>query len=301
MQTKLLFTIGLAALAAAALVGTAGATYAGKNGRIAIAEHGSGGVQIWAVLPDGSDPKQLTTEGFNATPAFSRDGRRMAYLSDRGGGTYDIWLMRADGTAAHQLTHMRGNAEFPDFAPGGLRVAFDGLTAGSAKDDIYVIGTDGKGLTRLTHGQGNNDRPVFSPDGRRIAFVSDRTGVQQVWVMNVDGTRQHQLTTKTLAHYAVDWSPDGKRIVFDEGGPGQPTAIVVAKADGTDQTKITHGATRDFGAVWSPDGRQIAFVRVFGFSSNAEQDVYVMNANGTGQHALHRGAKQLVPAWQPLP
>lgn len=302
MWWKQTMCAGVVAIGCASIVGTAGATYAGKNGRIAIAEHDGAGVQIWTVLPNGSDPQQLTTEGFNATPAFSRDGKTIAYLSDQSaGGTYELWLMRADGTAPRQLTHMRGNAEFPDFAPGGIRVAFDGVTAGSTKDDIYVIATSGKGLTRLTRNQGNNDRPVFSPDGKRIAFISDRTGVQQVWVMNQDGTHQHQITTKTLAHYAVDWNPDGKRIVFDEGGPGYPTAIMVAQADGSGQKQLTRGPSRDFGAVWSPDGRRIAFVRVFGFSATAEQDVFVMNADGTGQHALRKGKKQLVPAWQPLP
>ena len=302
MRTKLLIAVVSGVLASMSLIATAGATYAGKNGRIAIAEHGGKGVEIWTVLPDGGDPQQLTTSGFNATPAFSADGAQIAYLSDAGPrGTYEIWLMNADGTAQRQLTHLRGDASFPDFSPTGSRVAFGGHTGSSAKDDIYVVRVNGKGLTQLTKGEGHNDRPVWSPDGRHIAFVSDRTGVSQVWVMNRDGTHQQQLTRETLAHYGVDWSPDGSRFVFDEGGPGMPTAIFVMNANGTGKRQLTHGGTRDFAPAWSPDGRKIAFVRVFGFSAKSEQDVFIMNADGTGQHALHKGNKQLVPGWQPVP
>ena len=71
-------------------------------------------------------------------------------------------------------------------------------------------------------------------------------------------------------------------------------------ADGAGKHRLTHTSNRDFGATWSPDGKKIAFVRVFGFSQRAEQDVFVMDADGTHQHALHKGGKQLLPSWQPL-
>ena len=292
-------TAGLGVLLAA---GIASATYAGRNGRIAIVEHGAGGVQIWTVLPDGSSPQQLTTTGFNATPSFSRDGKQIAYLSDQGaGGQYEIWVMNADGTNAHQLTHLHGDAGFPDFLPTGARILFAGHSAANRNDDIYTVKANGTGLTRLTQDLGNNQQPVYSPDGRRIAFVSDRTGVSQVWVMNANGSHATQVTKDKVTHFVVDWSPDGRRLVYDDGNPGTPTAIVVSNVDGSAARMLTHGGTRDFGPRWSPDGRQIAFVRVFGFSSGVAQETYVMNADGTHQHLLHKGAKQLTPAWQPLP
>jgi TolB protein len=302
MRMKSITAAAAAGLAAVLLVGVANATYAGKNGRIAIVQRGGGGFQIWTVLPDGSDPQQLTTQGFNATPSFSADGKQIAYLSNRGaGGQYEIWAMNADGTGQRQLTHLGGDAGFPSFSPTGSRIVFAGHTAASRKDDIYVVKVNGSGLTRLTKGAGNNQQPVYSPDARRIAFISDRSGAAQVWVMNADGTQPKQVTTDKVTHFVVDWSPDGRRLVYDDGNPGTPTAIFVSNVDGSGARQLTRGGTRDFGPRWSPDGRQIAFVRVFGYSSTSEQDTFVMNANGTNQHALHKGSKQLVPAWQPLP
>jgi Tol biopolymer transport system component len=122
-----------------------------------------------------------------------------------------------------------------------------------------------------------------------------------VWVMNANGSHATQVTKDKVTHFVVDWSPDGRRLVYDDGNPGTPTAIVVSNTDGSGHRILTHGGTRDFGPRWSPDGRQIAFVRVFGFSSGVAQETYVMNADGTHQHLLHKGAKQLTPAWQPLP
>ena len=64
-------------------------------------------------------------------------------------------------------------------------------------------------------------------------------------------------------------------------------------ADGTDQHTIVGGPTDDFGTAWSPDGNQIAFVRF------DNRTVYVVNADGTGEHAVRPFGLQAVPGWQP--
>ena len=154
----------------------------------------------------------------------------------------------------------------------------------------------------MTSGRGNDAQPVWSPDGKRIAFVSDRTGVAHVYVIRADGTRHQQLTRTRVAHYGVDWCPDGRKLVYDEGNPGEATSIWVMQADGSSKRRLTRapGVIRDFGPVWSPDSRQIAFVRLFGHTRDARQSIYLMDADGCGQRALSAGGKQLVPAWQPL-
>jgi TolB protein len=68
-------------------------------------------------------------------------------------------------------------------------------------------------------------------------------------------------------------------------------------ADGSNQTRLTTDPAREFGAAWSPDGTKIAFLR----SLPAERDVYILNADGSDQHAAHPRGFQFVPAWQPLP
>ena len=168
----------------------------------------------------------------------------------------------------------------------------------------------GGGLTALTscagYGAGcSNDYPAYSPDGKKIVFIhADDTDAdgnyvnQQVWVMNADGSHKTQLTFNGNVHDQLpDWSPDGKKIAYEEGGVGN-SRIFVMRADGSHATQITFGPGDDTGAAWSPDGRHIAFLKNY---DNVDRPVFVVNANGGNEHRLTAGpSHQFVPAWQPL-
>jgi len=167
--------------------------------------------------------------------------------------------------------------------------------------------------------------PVWSPDGRKIAFVGDG----KIYVMNADGSGKRRLTpTRNAAPgFRPDsrpaWSPDGRKIAFQtlrHAGPGacsdgHPSAdcnweIYVMNADGSGQRRLTHSPGMDLDPTWSPDGRKIAFVsrrqrcpgvaddRLAYVCGNAE--IYVMNADGTGQRNLTRNpARDGHPVWSP--
>jgi Tol biopolymer transport system component len=302
MRTRLT----MCALAVAALVATAGparATYPGANGRIAFGETAPGDAQpdVYSVLPNGSAAKQLTEDpAFDACAAYSADGKQIAYCSSVGDATgqFDIWTMKQNGKDKRRLTQLGGSAIFPDFSPDGSKVAFNAKPAGSATQDIYVINSDGGVPEPLTNplAPGNDLWPAWSPDGSKIVFVSDRTGLNQVWVMNADGSGQHQLTSDlTKKDQTPEWSPDGGRIAYtvDVSTTVAGGDIWVMDADGSDQHPITSGPEREYGPVWSPDGTQFAFLD-FG-----SRTVYVMNADGSGRYAVHPGGVQFVPAWQP--
>src|SRR5215467_1080873 len=252
----------ICALAAlAALSGSARATYAGAtNGRIAFGMKVDGNVDVYTALPDGQDLRRLTTDpGFDACAAYSADGQRIAYCSGQAGGPVQVWTMRQNGTDMQQVTHMSGPAIFPDFSPDGSKLVFTAKPAGSPTRDIYVVNSDGTGLTRLTSGEGNNAYPAFSPDGSKIVFTSNRTGTSQVYVMNADGSGQTQLT----------FDPQPKDQVPD----------------------------------WSPDGSKIAYLAdTHGISDVVNPswgDIWVMNADGSGQHPISNGASWYGTAWSP--
>ncbi len=94
-----------------------------------------------------------------------------------------------------------------DVSPDGSTIVFDLL------GDIYTMPIAGGRATRISGGPAFEFQPRYSPDGRRIAFVSDRDGLNNIWIMNVDGSGATQLTKETERDVNTpSWSPDGEHI-----------------------------------------------------------------------------------------
>ena len=319
-KRTLAISFGLVAILAAVAFTAANATFPGKhNGRIAFGVRADdGSANIFSVLPDGKALRQLTTGAENhLCSAYSADGNQIAYCADVS-GNFEIWTMKANGSQQTQVTHLGGRALFPDFSRDGRKIAFGGTVGDDPNNEIYVVdATTGDGLDALTSCAGMaagcyNDYPAWSPDGRLIVYIhaddfdaNENPVNEQVWVMNADGTNQHPLTSDSPAKDQVpDWSPDGTKIAYASGASG----IWVMAADGTGQHQLTGCGPSDpvpcptgddFGPVWSPDGTQIAFLRAFGALGSNDRPIFVMNADGSGQHRLIDGPMlQAVPAWQ---
>ncbi len=99
-----------------------------------------------------------------------------------------------------------------DVSPDGKSIFFDML------GDIYVVDIAGGDARSLTQDFAWNIQPAVSPDGKQIAFISDRDGISNLWVMDVDGKNLKQISKEkqNLIH-SPDWSPDGQYIVAMKG------------------------------------------------------------------------------------
>ncbi|MEP7067527.1 MAG: hypothetical protein ABI889_15940, partial [Gemmatimonadota bacterium] len=146
-----------------------------------------------------------------------------------------------------------------------------------------------------------------SPDGpngpralrNKIVFVSDRLGVEQIFVMNADGTSQEQLTDIPGAKVWPAISPDGRLIAFSTGSiePGGVSTLYVMNSDGSNLRALTSAPGLNYRPTWSPDGSQIAF----GSSRNGDEEIYTMSADGSGQvnRTNAPDAFDFDPAWRP--
>ena len=114
----------------------------------------------------------------------------------------------------------------------------------------------------------------------KVVFTSYRSGDEQVWTMNSNGTSPTKLTALGTSNGQAAWSPDRKQIAFVSNRDGNPE-IYLMNADGTNQHRLTNDAKSDQYPRWSPDGKRIVFA-----SNRAPEttgfDLWVVNADGSG-------------------
>jgi len=252
--------------------------------------------EIFTINADGSGERRITdSPGLDAFPAWSPDGERIAFASDRD-GNWEIYVMDADGVEQRRLTRTPEEDESsPAWSPDGERIAY---VTGVIRNDptIHVMNSDGSGRKRLAAG----NWPSWSPDGEKIVY-NDTT----LAVMNADGSGQRRPDDPSLvrrltpAAYAEEpaWSPDGTRIAFVSTPGIGGTEIYVIDAGGSERTRLTDIPGDDhWPPTWSPDGTRIAFTSE-GTEGNPE--IYVMNSDGSGLTRLTDDpAEDMFPAWR---
>jgi hypothetical protein len=140
------------------------------------------GQEIASVGRDGKDRKTLTSGGVNNWPAYSPDGKKIAFCSSRD-GTLALFVMNADGTGAARVGKLDGMQLRPSWAPDGKRLCFtwnrDGVYA------LHTINADGTGLVRLTDGTERSDYVTWAADGKSVVFVGERKGKFDLYRIDV--------------------------------------------------------------------------------------------------------------------
>jgi TolB protein len=280
--------------------------FRGRNGELVFASvrdaHGRYRFyDLYLMRPDGTRLRPITRgRPFERFPTWSPDGRWIAYVSDRSrpgnDGAYDIYVMHPNGTGLRRVTHDRWVDDQPAWSPDGKRIVFQSSRA-SGTYGISIINVNGTGYRRLTRNQGAV--PAWSPDGTTIVYqrynpVAGTSGIDELWLMNLDGSNQRQLTFppqhREIASYnghdqTPKWSPDGDEIVFARFYRGR-TDIYAIRPDGIGLRRLTDQAGQHTWPTWSPDGKRIAFVTV----RRRKAAIYSMKPDGSDQKRLVSGA-----------
>jgi Tol biopolymer transport system component len=321
-----------ALIVVAALMCSAAANgaYPGRNGRIAYVESARGranagwGLTIVTVHPDGTGRRALTkptrTSG-DFDPAWSPDGRRIAYVHSTGStvgpgqvGT-EIWVMDADGSGKRRLTWNVSFDGGPTWSPDGRRIMFvrgSLYTNGSGlpHSDLWIMNANGSGQRRLTRTRELELEPSWSPRGDRIAFlVAPPVRVctasnactlgrdRDLWTSAPDGTRRATGGIGgDLLPSGPAWSPDGQRLAA-----GTRLGIVSISVDGKDARVVGGGDE----PAWSPDGTALVVSDQFGATNFL--GLTLLATGGRTTPITHNPAPtaellidQHQPDWQPL-
>ncbi len=233
-------------------------TIAFSSARALDGSDGVGTQNIWLIKSDGSGASPLTKNVnvslFNAFPAWSPDGGKLAFESIRAldgsdaantNNTVNIWAMNSDGTSAIPLTKITAAGVVtngPIWSPDSSKVFFSSGRALDASDaanannteNVWVVSANGSGatpLTKLTAAGTLTFVAARSPDGSKLLLSSSRAldgsdaananSTFNVWVMNSDGSGATPLTKHTAngaSSFAGPWSPDGKKLAFASTG-----------------------------------------------------------------------------------
>jgi Tol biopolymer transport system component len=280
---------------------SAAATPPGRNGLIAFVGHGSAAwTGIAVVWPDGRGLRKLTRNPGDRSPAWSPDGRRLAF--ERRG---QIYVINGDGTGLRRVTRLLTDAREPAWSPDGRQIVF----TREARAALLVVRADGTGQRVLfTRGIDDTvDRPAWSPDGRWIAFGLREYGAGSIAVIRRDGRSLRYVTdgrvepdeTADPAEWAddhgPDWSPDGRRILFTRVVWLCPRCdqeeVFSANTDGSDVRWVTadHSSTSSRPS-WSPDGSRIV--------AETSDGIAIFDVTGKRLRILDRLGTE--PAWQRL-
>ncbi len=160
----------------------------------------------------------------------------------------------ADGLASRpSLMNVGGQVSSYDLSPKGERALF------VARGDVFTAPIE-KGVPRnLTKSSNAHDKwPAWSPDGRRIVMISDRTGEEELWLVNQDGSGQPEQLTRggQTMRYRPVWSPDSKRIAYSDKD-GKIFVVTLSDRSVVEVADEKRGQVFDY--VWSPDSGYLAY------------------------------------------
>ncbi|MGH9872519.1 MAG: protein kinase domain-containing protein [Pyrinomonadaceae bacterium] len=216
--------------------------------------------------------------GLQGEPAWSPDGRFIAYSSDHG-GNFDIWVQPVSGGNPIQVTKSSGHDWQPDWSPDGNSLVFRSEREGGG---LYVVPAFG-GSERKISSFGY--RPHWSPDGSKILLVSsdlEENNNPKLYIATLDGGPPRQILADFLAGFyiltAVDWHPDGQQVsiwgrqtkrdwsfsTFDEPQSFWTVNLSTGKSVKSKPTSIVEKQLTDAGVIfekfrWAPSGQALFF------------------------------------------
>ncbi|MGI8587435.1 MAG: LpqB family beta-propeller domain-containing protein [Chloroflexia bacterium] len=247
------------------------------SGKIVWVSDRSGKKHLWSANPDGTTPTDLTagSTADNYDPAFSPDGSKIAFVSNRAGPP-EIYVMLAGGGAAIALTHSADGEtnQHPAWSRDGAKIAFASDHNQIGDRDIWVVLAAGGTPVNITRSAGADYEPTWAGDS--IVFTSERSGSPQLYITPAGGSPNPQLITTRGTNYQATWSPVNRRFLFVSTRDGNPE-IFAMDDDFNNQTRVTDLLSLEYEPTWSPDAHYIAYTS----NRDGNNEIYISYLDGS--------------------
>src|SRR3954462_4375502 len=227
------------------------------------------------------------------SPAWSPDGRRLAYVSFENKKPVVYVHSLLDGKR-NVAANFRGSNSAPAWSPDGKSLAVTLSREGGSQ--IFVLNPDGGNVRRITTSSAIDTEPRYSPDGKWIYFTSDRGGTPQIYRMSPPGGEPQRVTFEGSYNVSPRPSPDGKSLAYITRNSGK---FQVALQDlANRQVQIITDSDRDESPSYAPNGRMILLATVIG----GRGLLSAVSADGRFKQRLSAAAGGDVrePAWGPF-
>jgi TolB protein len=254
------------------LPGSASATAAIAPHKGTIVFQTSSGGTIYAVNPDGTNLRVLTT---GMDPALSPDGRTVAFTrwsNSNTGEPGSLWTINLDGTGERLVSRDLHQPKSPTWSPDGRSIVVSTQDGGAIYDERQCFPLDGGARPRIPPGAKD-----VTTDNGQFCFTAS---ANPYWVLRkIDvATGAYQDLPRDKHYFAPTWDPaNAWHVVFDDGDRGLMNMDIVRQTTWALNTDLAERAP-----IFSPNGKKIATA----YRQSDHYEVHVMNADGTGEVRL---------------
>lgn len=246
--------------------------------------------ELYIMDYDGHNQTRITFNKIkDYMPAWSADGRQIAYTSYRKGKAGLYTLNPYEGKIVEVSNE--GTNFGPSFSPDGKRLAFCS-TLEEGNSEIYVANADGSKIKRLTFNKAIDTAPTWSPTSRELAFTSDRSGTPQIYIMDAEGSNVRRVSYGGNYFDGPAWSPTGDMIAY-VSRVNNVFDIYVLNLRANQTFKITESYARNESPTWSPDGRHI----IFSSNRTGTVQLYSIDYDGANRRMLTSKGTNKLPDW----
>ena len=226
------------------------------------------------------------------SPAWSPDGRRLAYVSFEERRSIIYVQSLIDGRR-QKIAESRGINSAPAFSPDGRRLAL--VLSRDGNPEIYLYNFGDGAFVRATNNPAIDTEPAWSPNGRELVFTSDRSGRPQLYRMTLGSDRAERVSFEGDYNARASFAPDGTRLVLVTGSRGAYHAAILHLTDGALQ--VLTDTALDESPSFAPNGRMVLYATRLG----GRGVLATVSADGQVRHSLRSSEGDIrEPAWSPF-